>query len=223
MARIRNRKPLTDEQRAAQRERQRKYRASGKARLAQKAYRERHRERLLLVQREANLVYYYKNLDAMRARAKRTGHARYLKTHPEARTLAEIQAAADEKRAALKARVEAQQRQWAFARSPAGAARRAAVRKEYKERTRHIWNEYSKARTAMEIGASPGWANKFFMQEAYDLARLRTKVTGYAWHVDHVVPLKSKLVCGLHCEQNLAVIPGAVNCSKRNLYWPDMP
>ena len=41
--------------------------------------------------------------------------------------------------------------------------------------------------------------------------------------VAHVVPLQSKKVCGLHCEQNLAVIPKLDNCRKKNSYWPDMP
>lgn len=71
--------------------------------------------------------------------------------------------------------------------------------------------------------ATPVWANEFFMAEAYDLARRRTKATGFRWHVDHMVPLRSKLVCGLHCEQNMRVIPAVLNLKKRNLVWPDMP
>lgn len=41
-------------------------------------------------------------------------------------------------------------------------------------------------------------------------------------HVDHIVPLQSNWVCGLHCEANLRVIPGAENESKRNFWWPQM-
>ena len=65
------------------------------------------------------------------------------------------------------------------------------------------------------------WANEFFIREVYDLARLRTKVCGFKWHVDHIVPLRSKLVCGLHVENNLQVIPAAQNQSKGNRTWPD--
>lgn len=79
------------------------------------------------------------------------------------------------------------------------------------------------ARRAARISATPAWANKFFMEEAYHLAALRTKMLGYPWHVDHIVPLKSPLVCGLHVENNLQVIPAAQNMAKGNRYWPNMP
>jgi len=78
-------------------------------------------------------------------------------------------------------------------------------------------------RRAQKRNAMPAWANKFFIEEAYALAKLRTKMLGYSWHVDHIVPLISPLVCGLHCEANLQVIPGSANSVKGNRWWPDMP
>jgi len=79
---------------------------------------------------------------------------------------------------------------------------------------------------AAKLNATPAWANQFFIDEAYELAQLRTeqKTGGVAeWHVDHIVPLKSKLVCGLHVEHNLQVIPAVANIRKGNRFWPDMP
>lgn len=78
-------------------------------------------------------------------------------------------------------------------------------------------------RNARKLNATPAWANEFFIEEIYDLAQRRTKATGFKWHVDHVVPLQSKLVCGLHVEHNLQVIPATVNLRKHNSHWPDMP
>ena len=78
-------------------------------------------------------------------------------------------------------------------------------------------------RNAIKRKALPKWAKEFFVKEIYDLAVLRTKITGIKWHVDHIVPLQSELVCGLHCEQNLRVIPAYLNASKKNYYWPEMP
>ena len=78
-------------------------------------------------------------------------------------------------------------------------------------------------RRALEMKATPLWVNQFFLDEIYELAALRTKLTGYAWHVDHIVPLRSQVVCGLHVEHNLRVIPGAINAAKGNRHWPDMP
>jgi hypothetical protein len=78
-------------------------------------------------------------------------------------------------------------------------------------------------RNAQKALAVPKWANEFFISEAYDLAERRTKATGYRWHVDHIVPLQNAIVCGLHVEHNLQVIPAVRNLAKGNRYWPDMP
>lgn len=78
-------------------------------------------------------------------------------------------------------------------------------------------------RRAARAKAVPRWANRFFIGEAYDLARKRSEVTGVKHVVDHLVPLQSPLVCGLHVEHNLRVIPEAINARKGNRWWPDMP
>lgn len=56
----------------------------------------------------------------------------------------------------------------------------------------------------------------FVEMEAADLAQLREQLTGFAWHVDHMVPLQARQACGLHCADNLQVIPAAMNISKHN-------
>ena len=78
-------------------------------------------------------------------------------------------------------------------------------------------------RRAQKRHVTPAWANQFFISEIYDLAQRRTKATGIEWHVDHIVPLRSNIVSGLHVEQNLRVIPKSTNLAKGNRHWPDMP
>lgn len=95
--------------------------------------------------------------------------------------------------------------------------------KAWRQRNKSRVNAWDAARYANEKLAMPSWANQFFIEEAYALAKLRERLCGGRWHVDHIVPLQSKLVCGLHVESNLQVIPAAHNIRKSNRYWPDMP
>lgn len=54
--------------------------------------------------------------------------------------------------------------------------------------------------------------------EAHELRKSRNKLTSIEWHVDHIIPLQNKLVCGLHVWNNFAVIPKVKNLRKGNYY-----
>lgn len=47
-----------------------------------------------------------------------------------------------------------------------------------------------------------------------------TAETGVQYEVDHILPLRGQLVCGLHIETNLRIISRAENNSKTNYYLP---
>lgn len=84
-------------------------------------------------------------------------------------------------------------------------------------------NAINKKHKAAKIRALPLWADLEKIQEFYSEAHRLTKETGVIHQVDHIVPLQSKLVSGLHVEANLRVIPKRENCSKQNRFWPNMP
>ena len=73
-------------------------------------------------------------------------------------------------------------------------------------------------RSAMRDRLPPwfGELDSLVALEAADLAKRREAVTGFAWHVDHMVPLQARKACGLHCAANLQVIPAALNLRKLN-------
>ena len=81
----------------------------------------------------------------------------------------------------------------------------------------------SAKRRASKKNATPAWANKELIEALYEKAGRFTQMTGEPFHVDHIVPLTSDLVCGLHWEGNLQILPGVENLSKGNKVWPDMP
>jgi len=75
-------------------------------------------------------------------------------------------------------------------------------------------------RRAAEKAAMPKWADRKKMREIYAECVRVSEATGIPHHVDHIYPLKSDWVCGLHCEANLQILPAAVNQAKSNRPWP---
>lgn len=98
--------------------------------------------------------------------------------------------------------------------------------RDYYARSGHVVLAAKARRRARKLNATATWdadLTNFVMQEAADLARRREAATGFAWHVDHMVPLQARNACGLHTWSNLQVIPAAMNVQKNNrmlLTWP---
>ena len=64
--------------------------------------------------------------------------------------------------------------------------------------------------------AMPIWARKQSIENIYAKAKLLTITTGIKHQVDHIYPIKSMLVCGLHVEHNLQILTATENKSKGN-------
>jgi hypothetical protein len=98
--------------------------------------------------------------------------------------------------------------------------------REYARKNPDVLLRNTRKRTAQKLLATPAWAKEefeeFLMQEIYHYSALLKKTTGIAYEVDHIVPLRSDYVCGLHCPANLQIIEKQANRSKNNHYWPNM-
>jgi hypothetical protein len=124
---------------------------------------------------------------------------------------AAVRAAERSRRAALTSEAALQRREYATAYYRANAE---AIR------PRHA--AAASRRIAQRLRATPAWADEAAMQHFYDEAAQATRASGAAHEVDHIVPLQSKKVCGLHCEANLRVLGRLENIRKGNRFWPDM-
>ena len=86
--------------------------------------------------------------------------------------------------------------------------------KKYRENNRGIFRAIQAKRRARILQATPAWANLQQIKNIYTQCP-----NGY--HVDHVVPLRGKNVCGFHVENNLQYLKPRENVQKGNKYNND--
>lgn len=99
--------------------------------------------------------------------------------------------------------------------------KRAKKNNAWKKLNRPKATAWNAIRRAQQLNATPTWltaAQKLEITAFYIEAAALTKATGKTHHVDHVIPLQSKLVCGLHVPWNLQVLLACDNISKGNRY-----
>lgn len=77
-------------------------------------------------------------------------------------------------------------------------------------------------RQAIKLKAIPKWADINEINRIYKNAQELRK-NGILAEVDHIVPIRSKIVCGLHVIDNLQILTRKENAKKGNRYWPQMP
>jgi hypothetical protein len=87
----------------------------------------------------------------------------------------------------------------------------------------HVALASTRKRQTAKMQRTPPWLTVddfWLIKEAYALAKLRERVLGGKWHVDHIVPLQGDNVSGLHVPWNIQVIPAKLNLQKQNR-WGD--
>lgn len=95
--------------------------------------------------------------------------------------------------------------------------RRDAAKRPDKNRHMRDWQKrnpgyvrYSAAkRRAAKLKAMPDWADTKTIRDIYEMRPA-------CCHVDHIIPLQGKTVCGLHVPENLQWLPAKDNLSKGN-------
>lgn len=81
--------------------------------------------------------------------------------------------------------------------------------------------EMAGERRATRVSATPRWLTKedrLAIASVYERAATLTAQTGEKHEVDHIVPLRSKVVCGLHVPWNLRVMLAYKNRAKSNSF-----
>ncbi len=101
-----------------------------------------------------------------------------------------------------------------------------AERKKASQRERYKRNplpliQKVKERADAEKLATPIWANKDYISLWYKLAKIEQERTGMKIHVDHIIPLISDVVCGLHCEDNFQLLTAGDNIRKGRKFNSD--
>jgi|SRR5688572_8457042 len=97
-------------------------------------------------------------------------------------------------------------------------AKRRAAKATHRAKFPELAAHYVRLRQTRKKQATPVWADLAAIKAIYKQAAELSKQTGVKHHVDHEIPLKHPLVCGLHVPANLRVIRGAENQSKGNKF-----
>jgi len=94
-----------------------------------------------------------------------------------------------------------------------------ALRAAYKRKNPELVRADTSTYKRRHREATPPWLtleDRHAIRALYLHAQQMTRITGERYVVDHIVPLRSPEVCGLHVPWNLRVITQAVNLQKSN-------
>jgi hypothetical protein len=94
----------------------------------------------------------------------------------------------------------------------------AEQKKKWRTDNKATVNASNAKRRAMRSQATPAWADLEKIKAMYNVAQYFDWISGgfVKHHVDHIVPLRGKNVCGLHVENNLQILIDKDNLRKSN-------
>ena len=109
-------------------------------------------------------------------------------------------------------------------------ARNAEYYKKNKEKiykTRKLWNAENSARLKVQRAArrhrtrraTPNWLSEEQKQKIFDVyleTSIKSAESGEKYEVDHIIPITSNIVCGLHVPWNLQILTQTENRQKSN-------
>jgi 5-methylcytosine-specific restriction endonuclease McrA len=122
-----------------------------------------------------------------------------------------------EKRAVRLEKAKLYQREWRKLNSNRESIKEAKYRYKKTSKGRATNSKHLMARRTGMRQATPIWA------DMNDIGDVYMEAAYMQMQVDHIVPLRNPLVCGLHVWDNLQIMDGLKNNRKGNRFWPDMP
>lgn len=87
----------------------------------------------------------------------------------------------------------------------------------YYKQNKHKFLAANSKRRGVVSQATPSWLSeeqKCEIENLYWFAQDLRAVSGETYHVDHIIPLQGKDVCGLHVPWNLQILPADINLQK---------
>lgn len=97
--------------------------------------------------------------------------------------------------------------------------------KNWRDKNKARQGQHGMAYNAGKLNATPSWLTEKQRNEMVDVYKERVELNelhgSNSYHVDHIVPLQGKNVCGLHVPWNLQILSKSENISKGNRDYPD--
>jgi len=152
--------------------------------------------------------YYFRKDTQKHRRDCQDCRSKYNKTYQKAYDEANL----EKRRASNKAWREANSERWQAickAYREANREKRRAYNKAWRKANPEKHRARSARHRAAKLQATPAWADLKKIEEIY----LNCPPDH---HIDHYFPLQSPIMCGLHVENNLQILPAKENISKGN-------